>query len=480
VFPFWKEEAGPLGGSSLAPYDHLISGPIRAKDFTGRAEENIWLYSDLPQEKRVCLLGLGARDKMTKESLRRAVGALGAACRDKKIRTMTFVLPKSDLLSDADIAGAVCEALFSVNYSFDSLLHDTIKTEPRVQLEAVQIVSENFESVHKALDRAEKIAEGCYLARDLINGNADDVTPEYLAHVAKSLAKEFPRVTTRVHDRKWIEKEGMGLFLAVAKGASHPPQFIICEYRGDPTSSDHTVIVGKGITFDTGGLNLKPVGGIETQKQDMSGAAAALGTIRAAALLNMPVNVTVVIAATENAIGPNAEKPGDVYSAASGKTVEITNTDAEGRLTLADALYWSTKNLKPTRMIDIATLTGSMVVALGHGYAGIMSTAGPLAEELIRAGEHTCERLWRFPLDEDYKEELKSDIADIKNCGSREGGAILAGIFLREFVGTTPWAHIDIAGTAYLKDAKKYLPKNGVGFGVRLFVEFLEKLEKSA
>jgi len=480
VFPFWKEEARALAACPLAPYDHLISGPVRTKDLSGKAEEVVWLYSEMPQEKRLVLLGLGAREKLTRESLRRSVGALAGSCRDKKIRSMTFVLPKSDLLEERDIASAIAEALFSKNYSFDTFLDDSTKKEKHTHLESVQIVAENFASVRDALDRTAKIAEGVALARDLVNGNANDVTPEYLGAVAKKLSKQFPRITTHVHDKKWAEKEGMGLFLAVAQGSSVEPKFIICEYRGDPTSSDHTVIVGKGVTFDTGGINLKPTGFVETQKGDMAGAATALGTIHAVAALNMAVNVTAVIAATDNAIGPNSSKPGDVYRAISGKTVEITNTDAEGRLTLADALYWTTQNLKPTRMIDIATLTGAMVVALGHQYAGVMATAEPLADELIRAGEHTGEKLWQFPLDDEYKEDLKSDIADIKNAGPREGGAILGALFLREFVGNVPWAHIDMAGTAFLKDAKKYLPKHGIGFGVRMFVEFLEKLEKSA
>jgi leucyl aminopeptidase len=283
-------------------------------------------------------------------------------------------------------------------------------------------------------------------------------------------------VKATVFDKKRIQKEKMGLLLAVNQGSSIDPAFIILEYKGNPKSKDHTVVVGKGVTYDTGGLNLKPTGSMETMKCDMSGAACALGTIHAAASLGLKVNLTAVIPSTDNSIDSKSYKPGDVYSSYLGKTVEIGNTDAEGRLILADALAYASKNLKPTRMINFATLTGACVIALGEETSGLMSNNDPLAESISRAGNETFERAWRLPLFEEYKSQLDSDIADISNTGGREAGTITAALFLQEFVGNTPWAHLDIAGTAYLKKSRRYHPKNGTGVGVRLMIQLLENL----
>lgn len=267
----------------------------------------------------------------------------------------------------------------------------------------------------------------------------------------------------------------MGLLLAVNRGSDSDPAFIIIEYKGNPKSKEKTVLVGKGITYDTGGLNIK-VSNMETMKGDMGGAAAVMGTIVAAASLDLKVNVTAVIPTTENSISSRSYKPGDIYKSYSGKTVEIGNTDAEGRLILADALAYAVDHLKPTRLIDLATLTGAMIIALGTETIGLFSNNDALADGLIRSGSDTYERVWRLPLHEEYRDQLKSDFADIRNIGGRAAGSITAAIFLQEFVGKTPWAHLDIAGTAYLEDgAKRYHPKYGTGSGVRLLIDFLEQ-----
>ena len=242
------------------------------------------------------------------------------------------------------------------------------------------------------MKESEQIAEGVYVARDLINGNADIVTPHYLAEAAKKIEQKFPLVKATIFDLKRIEKEKMGLLLAVARGAAVEPAFIILNYRGYAGSKDHTVLVGKGVTFDTGGLNLKPTGSMETMRCDMSGAAAVLATIAVAAALNLKLNVTAVVAATENAIDAKSYKPGDVYKGHSGKSVEIDNTDAEGRLTLADALAYSVAELKPSRMIDLATLTGSIVVALGEGLSGFFCNDDALANRLLDSSKRTARR----------------------------------------------------------------------------------------
>jgi leucyl aminopeptidase len=251
------------------------------------------------------------------------------------------------------------------------------------------------------------------------------------------------------------------------------------EYKGDSHSKDHTVMVGKGITYDTGGLNIKS-SGMEAMKCDMSGAAACLGTILAACLLKLKINLTVVFPATENCVDANSFKPGDVYRSYSGKTVEMMNSDAEGRLILADALAYASQHLKPTRLIDFATLTGAIDIALGSEAAGMMCNQDELADALLRAGEITAERLWRMPLFDEYRDRLKSDIADLKSWNGRSAGSCVAASFLQAFVGKNiPWAHLDIASTAYLGEAKKYLPKYATGTGIRLMIEFLEQHLKS-
>lgn len=488
IIPFWKKKGVPqsipkteLESACSAECDlsHLQSQillPIRAKDFTGKEGETVVLYGSEPEEARILLLGLGEKECVTAEKLRRAYSAATKAIRARKIASVTLLFPEIDLLSIERTAKAIGEGIFLTNYSFDSLKCDTLKDEPRVLVEKLQCISSETKKVLKTLEEEEKIVKGVYLARDLVNANADDVTPQYLVEVAKDLSKEYPTVTATIHNKEWIEEQGMGLFLAVSRGSVRAPEFIVLKYEGNPTSSDHTVIVGKGITYDTGGLFIKPKGSMEIQRSDMAGAAIALSTIKAIAELSLPVNVTAVIATCENAVGPLSYKPGDVYKGYSGKTVEITDTDAEGRLILADALNYVVKTLNPSRVIDFATLTGAMVVALGTEVAGLMSNSDLLAEALTHSCERTHERVWRFPLYEEYRDYLKSDIADMKNSGGREGGAIIAGVFLQEFVGSTPWAHFDIAGVAYQKEAKRYHPKMATGFGVRLMVDFLQGL----
>ena len=282
-----------------------------------------------------------------------------------------------------------------LNYTFDKLRGRTLKEKAPVLLSHVNFVGASKESL-KAAKKALTICKGVYFTRDLVNGNADDVTPQYIGEVAKELAKDFPSIKTTVFDKKRIEQEKMGLLLAVARGSAVDPAFIIAEYTGKPGAKDHTVLVGKGVTFDTGGLNLKATGSMETMKYDMAGAATALGILYAVASLGLKMNVTVVIPTTENCIGSRSYKPGDVYRAYNGKTVEICNTDAEGRLILADALAYTVKNLKPTRIIDFATLTGAIEIALGSEAVGLMCNNGKIEADLIRAGNETFERVHAF------------------------------------------------------------------------------------
>lgn len=473
ILPFWKgkkkaEPAAPLGAVGKE-----VAQPIDAGDFTGKEGETALVYPASRKEKRILLIGLGEEDKVKEEVLRRAFGAAGRATQKAKATTVNLLPPKVKGLKEGQVVHAVAEGLLLVNYAFERHKAETIKDEAAVLLKSARLIGVSAEALKEA-ERAMLIAEGVYVARDLINTNADEADPQHLAALAKSWGKTFAKVKTTVFDRKRIEKEKMDLLLAVGRGSHVDPAFIMMEYKGDPRSKEHTVLVGKGVTYDTGGLNLKPTGFMEDMKCDMSGAAVVFGTLYAAVKLGLKKNITVVVAATENAIGAHAYKPGDVYGSYQGKTVEIGNTDAEGRLTLADALAYSVKNLKPTRVINLATLTGAMVVALGEEVTGMMSNNDDLANQLYDSGQSTYERVWRLPLYEEYREQLKSDVADIKNCSGRDAGSITAGIFLQEFVGEIPWAHLDIAGTAYHSKPRRYHPKNGTGIGVRLLMDFLE------
>jgi len=475
VLPFWKStRAEPAAeiGSLLSK----IEVPLDLGDCTGKDEELIWVYGDEVEAGRIILLGLGEKEEVTHEKLQRAYGALAMRCRERKIKSLAIVLPDCPFFSPKETAFFAASGLFTANYSFDELRHDTLKSSPTCLLEKIEWITEEPTLALQSIKKAQMITHGVNFARDLNNGNADDITPQAIGKAAKRLQSEYPVVETKIYDEQWIREQGMGLFLAVARGSTHAPQFIVVKYQGNPDSSDHTVLIGKGLTFDTGGLNIKTGTLMNTMKGDMSAAGAVLGVIKALGELSLPVNVTAVIATCENAIGPAAFKPGDVYKAASGKTVEIGDTDAEGRLTLADALHYAVKELHPSRIIDMATLTGSVVRALGREIAGLWSNSDSLARELEKAGERTHEKVWKMPLFAEYKSNLRSDIADIKNVGSTDAGACVAALFLQEFVQSVPWAHIDIAGTARQLEAKSYRPKFATGYGVRLLVDYLEHL----
>lgn len=475
VLPFWKEKKGAEPAADLSSFEPLLAAPLASHDFAGKEGELMVLYVSGMPEKRVALLGLGSKEEMTVERLRRAYAQVAKSSQKMKLKDVNVVVPTSDSLSKEDLARGVADGVLLPNYAFESLKRHAVKDGKAVLLEKVTLIGIGKQAL-SLVENCAVVCDAVNMVRDLVNGNADDVTPQHLAAVATGIAKMHKHVKTTLFDKKRIEKEKMGLLLAVNRGSPHDPVFLTVEYKGNPKSSDSTVLVGKGITFDTGGLNLKPTGSMETMKCDMAGAATVLAVIQAAAALELKVNVTAVVASTENSIGSNSYKPGDVYAGYAGKSVEIGNTDAEGRLVLADALAYAVDNLKPTRLIDVATLTGAVEVALGNEATGLLSNNDVLADLLARSGSVTGERVWRLPLYDDYREQLKSDVADIKSTGGRSGGCITAAKFLQEFVGKTPWAHLDIAATAFLSEGKRYTPKHATGVGVRLLVSLLESL----
>ena len=468
ILPFFLEADVVVSASDL-PDDLLgsIWEPIGLGDFKAKESTFELLYSSDLDERRILLLGLGKKDELAGDKIRLAYAKAIQFCQKKKFSIINLAIP--ELGFDLEII----EGILLKNYSFEEL-----KTEPvdSKLVEKIVFIGAS-KSFLKMAKQQQQIFEGVYLARDLINRRAEDVTPQYLAKVAEDLAVKHQKVSAKIFNRAQIEKLGMGLLVAVGKGAVCDPNFIMVEYKGDVSSEDKTALVGKGITFDSGGLNLKPTGHIEDMRSDMSGAAAVLGTISAAAKLGLKKNIIAVVPAAENSVGPASYKCGDVYHSYSGKSVEISNTDAEGRLILADALSYTCDKIKPSRIIDLATLTGAIVVSLGDEVSGAMGNNQDLVDSLKASGERTYERVWQMPLYKEFKSSLKSDIADIKNCGNRNAGSITAGLFLQEFVASEmPWVHLDIAGTAFLDEEKRYYSKNATGWGVRILIDFIHNL----
>jgi len=320
------------------------------------------------------------------------------------------------------------------------------------------------------------ICSGVNFARDLVNDNADVINSSYLEGVVKKLIKDSKKVKVEVLSRKELKSKGLNLHLAVNKGSKNEPKLIIVSYNGAPKKGGYTAIIGKGVTFDSGGLNLKPTGYIETMRSDMGGTAAVIGTLKNVLTLKPKKNILFVCGIAENVIGSSAYKPGDVVKSYDGKTVEVANTDAEGRLVLADAIAYVAKSYKPSKIIDIATLTGACVVALGNDYSGLVTDDDKFSRAMIRSSNDTDDKAWRLPIYPELKESVKSDIADIKNIGYPKGaaGTLTAAEFLRQFTSGIKWAHLDIAGTAFVGGPSRlYFGHGATGAGVRLLTDYL-------
>ncbi|MBS0620389.1 MAG: leucyl aminopeptidase [Verrucomicrobia bacterium] len=473
VVPVWYDKKQAVLACKGKEFQALVEFPLHSGDFHGKEGETLLLYRGGSKEKRVLLVGLGGTGSCLPDSLRRAYAAAVKALRAKKIKSAHFLFPSMELMSREVICKAVIEGVLLSNYAFDALKGES---ERATTIDKVCFCGLDKEE-NSLLKRAQTVVQSVHFVRDLVSRNADDVNSETLVKIAKDLAKEHAQIKATILDKKHLEKEKLGLILAVGQGAELSPVLILLEYKGDPRSKEVTALVGKGITYDTGGLNIK-TSGMETMKCDMAGSAAVLGTLQAAAELKLKKNLLCVLAVAENAIGPKSYKPGDVFRSYCGKTVEISNTDAEGRLVLADALSYIQKNHAPDRIIDLATLTGGIVVAIGEEATGLFCNDEELCLALEKAGERTHERVWRMPLYPEYKELLKSSIADIKNSGARKASPCQGAIFLSEFIGKKmPWAHLDIAGTAYLSELKGYHPTYATGVGVRLLIDFLEHLD---
>lgn len=451
-----------------------------ARDFSGEELELALLHGhpdlDIP---RVLALGLGPREACTPARLRKAVGSALAFCREHRLESVLLPVAALERLPGDVLRlteDAVCGALLGL-YRFTACkTPDAKRKKDPARLSLA--VTEEFvpEDIRAAARRGEYTAAGAALARDLANTPPNLLSPEALAAAAVGLAQRHA-LCCEVLDETQLAELGCNALLAVGQGSRRPPRMVILEYapRGHE-QDDPLVLVGKGLCFDSGGICLKPAANMHTMKSDMSGAAAVLGVLEALALGAVPCRVTAVLACAENMPGGNAMRPGDVVKSFSGKTVEILNTDAEGRLALCDALSYAQQRWKPKALIDIATLTGACAVALGNEIAGLFCNDDALAQDILNAGMKADEPFWRLPLWEPYERQLKSEVADISHMGSRQGGAINAALYLKHFIHDgVRWAHLDIAGVDWIEKATPLCPVGAAGFGVRALLELVRK-----
>ncbi|MDM8517857.1 leucyl aminopeptidase [Desulfobacterales bacterium HSG16] len=445
-------------------------------EFNGKSKEEIVLYN--PENiaaDRVFFIGIGSSEKLTLEKLRAFAGKAVNRAIGKKINDILIALPtaKKIGMNTSEMIEAMFEGAFLANHRFD--IYKDEKEEAileKIEFLAAPVV---IKACKNLPNRVETICRNTLLAREWVNIPSNDKTPKKFIDMISKIAKKEDLSIT-VLDEKKLKRLKMNALLAVGAGSSNRPGLIALEYRAE-NAEETVVLVGKGVTFDSGGLNLKPGGSLDNMKTDMAGGAAVAATLLAISRLKPNINVTGVIPVVENMPSGSAVRPGDVIKTFSGKTVEIGNTDAEGRLILADAMAWAIKEYEPRIMIDAATLTGACLVALGTGIAGLFTYDDDLAASIIEAAEKTHERCWRMPLPDDYKESIKSEIADMNNISKKRwGGAINAALFLAEFTKDTRWAHIDIAGPSSLEKGQDYCPAGGTGFGVRLLCNFIDSL----
>ena len=467
-------EPGVLRGEAVE-VDRAAGGRLseiaKAEGFSGKPHRTVLLQWHNGPARRVLLVGVG-RDPGPERLRRYGAVAIrkGRELRASRVALATSTGDPESGTPDEPLR-AVVEGASLGDYRFNRYR----KPDPDQEIETVDVIVGHGEALTRAVRIAEIGAAATCRARDFVNEPSNVLTPTALAEAARELARSSG-LECQVIDLDEARTLGMGLFVAVAQGSAQPPKFIVLDYR--PAGARRTVaLVGKGITFDSGGLSIKSASGMKTMKGDMAGAAAVVATMGALRDLGVSVRVLGIAAATENMINGAAMRPGDIIRALSGHTVEITNTDAEGRLVLADGLAYAVR-AGADEMIDIATLTGSCVVALGDWTAGVMGTNQPLVDRLLAAAAASGEQIWQLPLYEEFLESMRGDISDLKNSGGREGGAERAAAFLSEFAGTTPWAHLDIAGPAFAESAPPipYMPTGGTGFGVRTLLRYLASL----
>lgn len=458
-----------LEDEGIAPYkdinkslDNMPDKIISSGEFNGKLNEVCLIHTGGKiKPDRLLLIGLGKRSEITAEKLRQTGGKASSYLSGLKIKEIALSVRTIASLKQTPVA--FVEGALLANYNF----HIYKKEENHKEIKKITLLTN--EKLDKQIKWTKAAVRAAHFARNLVNTPSNDMTPSALVKAARSLKNVFVKVI----EKREAEQLGMGAYLSVAQGSNEPPKFIVITYKGKKAAP--VVLVGKAITFDSGGISIKPSEGMEKMKYDMAGGAAVLGAIKAASEIKMPAHIIGILPAEENLPGGKAFKPGDVVKTMSGKTIEIISTDAEGRLAVADAMEYA-KQFKPSAIIDIATLTGACSIAFGSEAIAMMGNDEALMKKMMDASLETYERVWQMPLYDEYKEYLKSDIADLKNVGGRPGGLITAGYFLKEFAGDTPWIHLDIAGTAWSDKDKPYIPKGATGIGVRLLLSFLQSV----
>ncbi|HZQ17939.1 MAG TPA: leucyl aminopeptidase [Terriglobales bacterium] len=447
---------------------------ISSGDITGKIFETSWLHKPAGlKAKRLLLIGGGKAKNFSASELRKIAGAAVRALKPRNLHSLAFATPEQ--ISAEDAVKAIVEGAFVGN--FDS---DTYKSDRKNQSvnSVIVVVSGEQAKLQRAMDESRIIGESQNFTRNLVNEPSNRMTPTILAKHAQDMSKEVG-LKCEVYGTDKIKELKMGAFWGVAQGSDEPPALIVMRY--EPAGAPEKPVlglVGKGITFDTGGISIKPADGMEKMKYDMAGGATMIGVMRAIALLKPKVKVIGIVCATENMPSGKAQKPGDIQTAMSGKTIEIINTDAEGRLVLADGLCYA-RQLGCTHLIDAATLTGAVVVALGYVNAGVFASDDKMYEKFAKAISEAGEKMWRLPLGDEYLEAMRSSIADLQNSGGRWGGASTAAAFLKEFAEETPWIHLDIAGTAWMDDNKPWIAKGPSGIAVRSLIEFAREFERA-
>ncbi len=461
---------------------HDVLTPVLGKEFRGQKGEVYALPTlGLLKPQRLLLVGLGKKADFQVDVLRQASGAAAKCARKLGIGTLSWDGSRLRRLAGKveENFRAFAEGAILGLYRFDKLKTETNSETPKQNLKHVELIFEDDHGaaqIQHAIDKGVDVADAVNFARDLVSSPANQMTPSDLAAAAQRMSKEN-KISCKVLAKPEIERLGMNALLGVSRGSQESPKFIVLEYAGGRASQPPVVLIGKGITFDSGGISIKPSEGMEKMKYDMAGGAAVLGTLNAVARLKLPIHVVGLVPTCENLPSGSATKPGDVLKALNGKTIEVLNTDAEGRLILADALSYAAR-YKPKAAIDMATLTGACVVALGSQTCGLLGNDAKLIHRIKEASAKCSERAWELPLWDEYSESIKSDIADVKNIGNREAGAITAAAFLKKFVDGFPWAHLDIAGVAWEDHEKPYIPKGASGFGIRLMIALLEDWSK--
>jgi leucyl aminopeptidase len=472
--------AGQKLGAQGAKLDRKLGGAIKralaASNFTGAKEQTLSIMAPAKSRlTRLVLVGIGDPTKLDAAAMRRIGGAALAALGNKDTQAVFLVDEhKSVAIDGAEMAAQAGFGARLRTYRFDKY-RTRLKPDQKPALKSLTVASADATSARRVYAALDKIADGVFLTRDLVSEPPNVIYPETLAAACLELKKLGVKV--EVLDEKQIKKLGMGALYGVAQGSVRPPRLVTMSWTGDPSAKDKrpACFVGKGVTFDTGGISIKPAAGMDEMKYDMAGAGAVIGALAALAGRKAKANVVGVVGLVENMPDGGAQRPGDIVTTMSGQTVEVLNTDAEGRLVLADAMWYAQEKFDPRCVIDLATLTGAIVVALGHEYAGLFSNNDALSEQLQKAGKSAGECLWRFPLGEAYDKDIDSPVADMMIIGSgRDAGSITAAQFLQRFIKKgMPWAHLDIAGMAWAHKERAVTPKGASGFGVRLLEQFV-------